>query len=284
MPPTDNQLLLPGGRTISYAIIGDPAAPPAFYFHGWPASRLEAAVVDDVKLRLIAIDRPGYGYSSAQARRRLVDWPADVTALADHLGLERFYVVGVSGGAPYAVACAHTLDRVAGTALISPLPPLAPGAAPADAVLGRGLRRLQWLGQHPRAAYALMASIRQGVRVGLFDPHRVLEGASTPADVACLTPARRAGLIGAWAEGLRQGVAGAASDARIYASDWGFDLASMRAPVGIWHGTADIVVPHATLSAYAALPAKVRLVEGEGHYSLALTRSAEILDVLIKSK
>ncbi len=282
MPLTDNQLLLPDGRILSYAITGDPTAPPAFYFHGWPASRLEAAVVDDVKLRLIAIDRPGYGYSSAQPRRRLLDWPTDVTALADHLGLERFYVVGVSGGAPYAVVCTHVLDRVAGTALISPLPPLAPGAAPADAVLGQGLRRLQWLGQHPRSAYALMASIRQGVRVGLFDPRRVLEGASTPADVACLSEARRAGLIGAWAEGLRQGVAGAASDAIIYVNDWGFDLASMRAPVGIWHGTADIVVPHATLSAYAALPATIRLVEGEGHYSLALTRSAEILDVLVR--
>ncbi len=130
-------------------------------------------------------------------------------------------------------------------------------------------------------ARVLMTAIRQGVRLGAFDPRRVLDGASTPADVACLTPARRAGLIAAWAEGLRQGVAGAASDARIYANDWGFDLASMRAPVGIWHGTADIVVPHATLSAYAALPAKVRLVAGEVHYSLALTRSGEILEALI---
>ena len=281
MPPPYDQLLLPDGRTLSYAITGDPSAPPAFYFHGWPASRLEAAVVDGIKLRLIAIDRPGYGYSSPQPRRRLLDWPADVTALADHLGVERFYVVGVSGGAPYAVACAHLLNRVAGTALISPLPPLTPGAAPPDAALGQGLRRLQWLGLHPTWAYALMTCIRQGIRVGLFDPRRVLKGASTPADAACLSQARRAGLIAAWAEGLRHGVAGAASDARIYASDWGFNLASMRAPVGIWHGSADIVVPPATLSAYADLPARIRLLEGEGHYSLALTRSGEILDALI---
>jgi pimeloyl-ACP methyl ester carboxylesterase len=127
-----------------------------------------------------------------------------------------------------------------------------------------------------------MAAVRLGTRFGMFNPQKVLDGASAPRDTACLTPGLRLRLIEAWREGLRQGVAGAASDARIYASPWGFDFTAITTPVTIWHGTADIVVPPATVEAYAAMPAQRHMMEGEGHYSLALSRSAEIIEALIR--
>jgi pimeloyl-ACP methyl ester carboxylesterase len=173
------------------------------------------------------------------------------------------------------------LDRVAGVALVSPLPPLARGAAPPATALGPALRRLRRLGEHPRAGTAVLATVRQGVRLGLFDPHRVLDDATAPSDAACLTPALRECLVGAWREGLRRGVAGAVSDARIYAAPWGFDLAAIVTPVTIWHGTADRVVPPATLAAYAALAGTRHLLPDEGHYSLALTRTGEIMAALV---
>jgi pimeloyl-ACP methyl ester carboxylesterase len=267
---------------LCYQVTGDPDAPPVFYFHGWPASRLEAGLVDDLPVRLIAIDRPGYGMSAPCPGRRLLDWPADVAAVADHLGINEFRVVGVSGGAPYALACAHALPRVRALALVSPLPPLAAADAPPEETLAPGLRKLALLGRHWRIAFILMAAVRLGTRFGLFDPRKVLDGASTEKDRACLTPGLRDALIAAWREGLRQGVAGAASDARIYAAPWGFDLAAITVPVTIWHGSADIVVPAETLVAYAELPAERIVLPGEGHYSLALARSAEVIAALLR--
>lgn len=271
----------PDGRGLGYAITGDPSGPPVFYFHGWPASRLEAALIDDLPVRLIATDRPGYGASSPQRGRRLLDWPADVAALADHLGIGAFHAIGVSGGAPYALACAAALPRVTSVALVSPLPPFAGPHAPPIPALGRALPRLRRLGLRPWTGWAIMAGVRLGTRFGLFDPRKVFDSACSPKDAACLTPALRQQLVKAWREGLRNGVAGAASDARIYAAPWGFDLAAITTPVTIWHGNADVVVPPATLAAYATLAARRHLLQDEGHYSLALTRSAEVIADLI---
>ena len=84
-----------------------------FFFHGFPSSRLEGAGVDKLvrrhNIRLISVDRPGFGLSTFQPGRRILDWPTDVEALATHLNLKRFAVLGGSGGGPYAVACAYSL-------------------------------------------------------------------------------------------------------------------------------------------------------------------------------
>jgi pimeloyl-ACP methyl ester carboxylesterase len=161
------------------------------------------------------------------------------------------------------------------------MPPLAgPGTPPAEA-LGEGLLRMQRLGRHWRAAWLVMAAMRQGTRFGLFKPHKVIDAASNPRDAACLTPALRRDLIAAWREGLRTGVAGAVSDARIYATGWGFDFTAITAPVSIWHGSADIVIPPATLCAWDGMTAQRHVLEGEGHYSLALTRTPDVIAGLI---
>ena len=252
-----------------------------FYFHGWPASRLEAAVVGDLPVRLIAVDRPGYGGSSPQPGRRLLDWPADVTALADHLGIGRFHVVGVSGGAPFAVACAAVLERVQGAALIGAVPPLAGPLAPAREAMGEALWRLRQVGQRARAGQALVAAVRLAVRAGLVDPGHALKAGLSPRDAACVTPALGQQITGSWREGIRRGAAGAVSDARIYVAEWGIDLAAVQCPVSIWHGQEDRVVPAATIPAYATLRANRHLLDGEGHYSLPLTRAADIVAELI---
>ncbi|GAM86985.1 hypothetical protein ANO11243_050060 [Dothideomycetidae sp. 11243] len=104
---------LPLGRTLGYAIYGSPAGRPLFYVHGYPSSRLEAYALEPIALQhdilVVAPDRPGYGLSSPCETRRIIDFPADVRALADHLDIARFAVLGVSGGGPYALACADEL-------------------------------------------------------------------------------------------------------------------------------------------------------------------------------
>lgn len=107
---------LPDGRTISYAIYGDPnSSRTIFYHHGYPSSHEEALSCHDAaaqhSIRLISADRPGFGSSTFQPARKLLDWPADLLALADHLKVDRFAVLGVSGGAPYVLACWHRMPR-----------------------------------------------------------------------------------------------------------------------------------------------------------------------------
>lgn len=109
----DQRMQLPHGRWLGYLDFGDPDGVPVFYFHGLPGSRLDTAqhesMFKEFHMRIVATDRPGYGLSTSQHRRKVLDWPDDVVALADHLGIARFAVMGVSGGGAYAAACAYKI-------------------------------------------------------------------------------------------------------------------------------------------------------------------------------
>jgi pimeloyl-ACP methyl ester carboxylesterase len=132
---TDNQIALHDGRRLGYAEYGDPVGTPVLHFHGTPDSRLEGCLpgVDELAarlgVRLILPDRPGLGLSDYQPNRRILDWPQDVLQLADALHLERFAVLGLSGGGPYVSACAHQIpERLLRAGIISGVGPLdAPG-------------------------------------------------------------------------------------------------------------------------------------------------------------
>jgi pimeloyl-ACP methyl ester carboxylesterase len=128
-----SDILTRDSRTLAFSIYGDPHGKPVFFFHGTPGSRLfrpPDEITSRVGVKLICVDRPGYGNSTFQTGRRILDWPEDIVQIADNLGLDTFAVVGHSGGGPYALACAHRLsDRVslaatlagAGPVAISPL-------------------------------------------------------------------------------------------------------------------------------------------------------------------
>jgi pimeloyl-ACP methyl ester carboxylesterase len=126
---TNRTVRLPDGRRLGYAEWGDPGGRPLLYFHGWPGSRVEGRLGDEAArakgIRLIALDRPGMGLSDYQPRRRLVDWPDDVLEVAAALGLDRFAVLGISGGGPYAAACAWKLsEQLTSAGIVSCLAPL----------------------------------------------------------------------------------------------------------------------------------------------------------------
>jgi pimeloyl-ACP methyl ester carboxylesterase len=102
---TDKTIRLPDGRHLGYAEYGDPDGIPLLYFHGTPGSRLQARLFDaparEVGVRMVAPERPGYGLSDVHPQRTLLDWVQDMEVLADRLHLERFAVMGVSGGGPH---------------------------------------------------------------------------------------------------------------------------------------------------------------------------------------
>jgi pimeloyl-ACP methyl ester carboxylesterase len=275
----------PGDRRVAVQSYGESRGTPVFFFHGWPSSRFQGAVAHESALelgiRLLAIDRPGVGQSDVHVGRTLRDWPALVVAVADHFGLERFRVAGVSGGGPYVLVSAWALpERVEAAAVVSGAPPLAERAE--LSTLMPVYRWLLWLyRRHPDL-------VRQAFRLGrgpaMVRPPRwlwrLIMLAIPPCDRRALDRPEVlerawAGYAGAWM-GDRDGVF---HDARIYAEPWGFDLSEIRVPVRLWHGREDRNFHWQLAEEMAArIPrCQARLAEGEGHYSLLMLRHREIL-------
>ena len=246
---TNNTLRLPDGRMLGYADYGDAEGRPLFFFHGTPGSRLSGliagVVAGPLRGRVIALDRPGYGLSSYHPGSEIIDWPDDVAALADHLGYERFAVLGYSGGGPFAAACALRLaDRLTATGIVS-------GIGPLDAAARRHFSRMQRL--RFWGARTFPGLVRLAVWWSVWrvrdDPQRFFAAwsAGVPdCDREVLErPAIRATVIDDRRESLRPGSRGAAHEMVLLARPWGFRLDELRAPVHLWHGEADTVVPAA---------------------------------------
>lgn len=268
---------LPDGRSIAIEEYGDPAGPPVLYFHGWPASRLEAGLIPGLPVRLLALDRPGYGRSSPQPGRSLLDWPRDVAHVADRLGLDRFHVVGLSGGAPYAAACAYALpDRVLGVALVCPVPP-ARGVHPRAPGIGHLFR----LGRHPVLAHRLFSIMRPLLRRRILTPRSLVGGSLPDSDRRCLDKQTLSDLARAWREGIGRSVQGALTDAQIYAREWQVPLGRIGVPTTVWFGAEDSLIPLHALAPFEAIPGmRLHVLPGEGHYSLALRHADAILQEL----
>jgi pimeloyl-ACP methyl ester carboxylesterase len=154
-------------------LCGDPGGVPCFYFHATPGSRLDPAVLFARSpaalsgVRLVAVDRPGFGLSARQPGRSFADFPSDVVAVADQLGIDRFAVLGVSGGGGYALACAYAAPRrVPAVVVVSGMTPAGGLAERRGLALGnRVVYRLA--GSAPWLAQALMALVFRATIVGL---------------------------------------------------------------------------------------------------------------------
>jgi pimeloyl-ACP methyl ester carboxylesterase len=275
--PASLSVRVPDGRGIALEEYGDPSGPVVLYFHGWPASRLEAGLIPDLPVRMLALDRPGYGRSTPMPGRTLLDWAADVDYVTTRLGIAQFHVVGLSGGGPYAAACAHALPhRVLSLSLVSPVPP-PEMVSPRDPGIGLLLR----LGRHPRLAHRLFAMARPLLRRRLITPRTLVGGGLPEADRSVLTHAMLSGLGRAWREGFRRGIHGALSDAQIYAAPWGFNLAEIDVPTSLWFGGQDSLIPESSLAPFATIPGiKWTLLPDEGHYSLAIRHANAIVTEL----
>jgi pimeloyl-ACP methyl ester carboxylesterase len=281
---TEHRVRLADGRTLACLELGDPTGPPVLYFHGYPGSRLEArvAAVSAARLgvRLLALDRPGFGQSTFQAGRSIAGWASDVAALADRMQLGRFSIIGVSGGGPYALACAALLpDRLARVALICPLGPLDVAARKAGMLAqDRALLTLA-----ARAAPLARGVVRLLANWMRRDADRYLRfmmaGMVSPDRDLFADPGYRAIVLASTVEALGQGGRGPAWELTLIARPWGFPLRDVRMPVSLWQGLADQILPaHMARRLAAALPAcHPRYFPGEGHLSLVVHKIGEVL-------
>ena len=267
---------LPDGRHIAYLDLGRPGGEPLFFFHGLPGSRLEALALHRTATqrgyRVIAPDRPGIGLSDYQPQRSISDWPADVAAIADNLGLDRFGVVGVSAGGPFALACASSiperLDRVIDVAGSAPAffdGSLDSELSPMDRVFARIGRRFPAWCLRPGFEY-LCWRVR---RIKNQRDFYRLFGALGSDDREFV---ERDEWLGALLRNIReafvQGARGVAQEAYLHYRDWGFDLREISAPVTLLHGTDDRLVPIAFGRQKANQLAVAELIElsGQGHF------------------
>jgi pimeloyl-ACP methyl ester carboxylesterase len=278
---------LSGGRRLGLAEYGDPRGAPVLVFHGLPGSRRQRhpdeSIPRELGARELHLERPGFGLSDSSPGRTLLGWAADVAETCDRLGLEGVRVAGVSGGGPYALACGDALGRrVLRIVVASGVGP--PGAAPPSdfAVFTRLAFALAPHASWSLRPFAWMAgALSQRMPRWYFE---VLAAGLNAADKRILARADvRAMLAEDLSEAFAQSSRAFAEDLALIASPWGFDLGKIGAPLALWHGIEDRIVPAAASRTLAArLPhAELRLLPGEGHFFM-LERWREILGWLMR--
>jgi len=279
---------LPDGRRVAVTEFGAPHGMPVFYQHGFPGSRLEAALVAaeaaGLGLRLIALDRPGIGQSDYLPGRSFADWPGDVAAVADALGIDRFGLLGVSGGGPYALACRSLLGaRVLATGIVCGLGPLAGTDLLAD---------MEWPARVSFSAIAAYPRITQPIFRRALGPFlhrwpglalRLLNVSAPRADRRVLRRTDVHGMLEqAIAEAFQGGVEGVVHELWLYTRNWEFPLAQGHGSILFWHGLADATVPisHSHYLARRFPGADMTPFAEEGHFSLPVIHGAAILSDL----
>lgn len=277
----DQTILLPGGRSLGYAEYGAPDGSPVLFFHGAPGSRYVHADMADIatqrRIRLIAVDRPGYGLSGPQPGRTILDWPNDIAALSDALDIKHFAIISFSCGSLYALACANRLsDRVTKIALAGACAPLnVPEVMEGMSPAVRGLFSLAQ--SNPEELRHTLAAIASS-------PAALVEAmsASLPEWDKNVVNKRIAEFEADFTQTLRNGIEGVASDFELASKSWGFPLDGINTETHLWCGTGDCNAPPA-MTAYLSsiLPnSRTVMLPGEGHLSL-FVHSEEILEQLI---
>lgn len=277
-PTLDRTMVLADGRTLAFSEWGDLGGRPVVLLHGVPGSRLMCPDIDatiEAGVRLITIDRPGYGRSDPRPDRTMLNWVDDYVELADHLDLPPSPIVGWSGGGPYALACAYRLpDRVTSVGLAgSPgLTGEVPGALDDFSSEGRALIELL----HRDRAAGIDAIGRHcqtyggdGLYLPLkFRAHRGADRSaqtrfmlsSGDADDRLLARPGTLEAINEWlGEGARQGSAGFVRDWIDRVDVHGFSMADIQQEVHVWIGETDRQIPRVHAEYMVATIPRARL-------------------------
>ena len=286
----DLNLTLKGGRTLSYAEVGDPKGKPLFLFHGLHSSRLEVALIDEKmkenNIRVIAIDRVGVGRSTFRENHTLFDTVDDVVELANSLGIEKFSVLGTSSGAKYALACAYKIPmRLNAVFCLSsgvPIEFFNDDMPTANRVMLKFLQKAPWLIK-PIFWLSFARISQDSKKVDTFLGNIIYQLDNIDKELLANNPEIKKQFAKQCRESYLQGAKGNSSDAQIdmLENGWGFKLEEIDfSPIYAWHGSLDRGIP---LSIAKVLEERVKgiefkALEGEGHLTLVF----EVLDEVIE--
>jgi pimeloyl-ACP methyl ester carboxylesterase len=278
-----------GGRVVCVELAGDPAGTPILVQAGEPMSRrlYDGWIADAERkgIRLISYDRPGYGGSTADPGHAVASGAADVRAIAGALGHDQIGIWGISGGGPYALACAALLpDLVVAVGSVASVAPY--GIEGFDYFAGMGdlnVEGIQMVLADPDAARRDLAEERNAILAAT--PERFaaeMESLLSPVDAAALTGDLARWLIESHQVALAAGDQGWWDNGAAYLGPWGFDLGDIRVPVKIWHGRQDRFVPvqHGEWLAASVPGAEAEISERDGHVTM-ISRIGEVHDWLL---
>ncbi|MFX1313406.1 MAG: alpha/beta fold hydrolase [Promethearchaeota archaeon] len=282
----ENQVLkLRDGRNLGYAESGDLNGKPIFHFHGHPSSRLEIRIFGQKAkkygVHIIAVDRPGIGLSDFKPEMNFLDWSDDVIELADHLGLDKFVVEGISGGGPYAIACAYNIsERLTCCAIIA----------------GMGLYNWSKKGMMLSNRIGFFISRRLPFLIKRFVKveKKTLEDQESIEKFAKNLPEPDMKLFNepqfvnnfkeAAKEAYRSGLDGVIHEEKLYVKPWGFNLEeiSPNLQVYVWHGDMDVFVPISFGHKFCELIPNCKgfFYPNEGHLSIGINYIDQILKIL----
>jgi pimeloyl-ACP methyl ester carboxylesterase len=289
LPRLEGIVPLPDGRRLGYAEYGSPRGPLVLWFHGTPGARRQVPpaareAADRLGLRLVCIERPGVGVSSDHAYRQVRDAAADFAAVADHLGHERFLVLGLSGGGPYVLACAHEMpERVVAVGVLGGLVPTTGVEAAAHTgivALTRPFNRLLTIFRKP-LGLGLWSFILVSKPAGHY-LYRAYTHLLPHGDDAVLDdPALEAMFVDDLITGGRRQFNAFVNDLVLVGRPWGFNVADVRVPVRWWHGDADPFVSLEQAQQTVALLPDVELHvrHGESHLG-GFAAAGEMLEAL----
>ena len=277
-------------RRLGFAEFGPAAGRPLLWFHGTPGARRQIppearTLAHERGVRIVSVERPGVGDSTPHLYTALVQFAADVEELCDALGVERFAVAGLSGGGPYALACAHEIpERVVAAAILGGVAPAAGPEAAAGGAVGfsRALAPLFERARRP------LGSLLRGL-VRILEPFQeqavdLFASRMPPGDQRLFEDA---GIRRMFVEdlllGSRHQMQAIWLDAVLFARPWGFRLEDIQIPVHLWYGDGDTIVPvdHGKHVAARIPGAKLRIRHDEGHLG-GLGASKEIFDSVLR--
>jgi pimeloyl-ACP methyl ester carboxylesterase len=265
----------PGGRRLSVESLGDPDGKPVFMLHGTPGGSHgpvpRGIALYRLGIRLISYDRPGYPGSTRKKGRTVAAAAADVKAIAEHFGFDRFSVVGRSGGAPHALACAAILNEqvMCAAALGSLAPYDAEDLDWSAGMTDSNVQAFRDVNGDPRALIATLneqASKARGNSDGLFEllwPELVGHDKEVISDIAL-----RHIIAQVHVGALRKTANGWIDDVIALARPWGFELSDITAPVKLWSGSADVFSPadHTDWLAKRIQHVEVDIELGKAHF------------------
>lgn len=274
-------ITLPDGRRLSWYEFGARDGSPVIYTAGTPVSGRGAVLYDEAArsagLRWIAPDKPGYGGSDYQPKRTLLSWADDVTALAEHLGLQRFALVGESGGGPYTLAAAHELGDRVNVAVLIASAGLRDADEPTEVKLKN--RLLFWLARRSPVLTVVHMTV---LRWQMMTP--AYRDFSLRRDLARTPPGRHAALRIEYEvvlDALRPGIRGVVQELGLLVPPWGFELAEVTVPVHLWHGARDTNAPVGNSRRLArVLPDATLHVNDTSEHDVGIDRAGEIMALL----
>ena len=251
-PALEGTVAVRDGRRLGFAEFGRPQGRAVVWMHGTPGARrqipIEArAYADDVDLRLIGLDRPGIGSSTAHLYANVGDWVEDLRLVLDTLGIDQTHVIGLSGGGPYALAAgALAPDRVTSVGVLGGVPPTVGPDAIDGGILDLAVRLAPIIRVTRVPLSVALTQVIRAVRPLAGTGLNLYAAVQPDGDKRLLgRPEFKAMFLDDLLHGSRFQTLAPLNDLLLFARDWGFTLAQVGVPVHWWHGVDDHIIPFA---------------------------------------